>query len=48
MALNELPGTDKVLLRLGTILFIIAMAVYLYRLARRHIAEVEHKARSGH
>ncbi|MCK9258388.1 MAG: DUF3149 domain-containing protein [Azoarcus sp.] len=49
MAWNELFSTDIGLLSLFTIGFILAMAVYIYRFAKRHIAEDEAKERTlGH
>ena len=39
MALQMLFGSDIGLLSLFTIAFILVMAVYLYRFAKRHIAE---------
>ncbi|MBN8441519.1 MAG: DUF3149 domain-containing protein [Thauera sp.] len=47
MALNELLTTDIGLLSLSTIGFIIVMGVYLYRFAKRHIAEDERNASLG-
>ncbi len=48
MAWNLLIGSDIGLLSLFTIGFIIVMAVYLMRFARRHMAEDEQKAKIGH
>ncbi len=48
MALNELLGTDIGLLSLFTIGFVVVMGVYLYRFAKRHIAEDERNAKLGH
>ncbi|MHB1373719.1 MAG: DUF3149 domain-containing protein [Thauera sp.] len=44
MAWELLLTSDIGLLSLFTILFILVMAAYLYRFARRHIAEDEQKA----
>ncbi len=45
MAWQELFTTDIGLLSVFTIAFIVAMAGYLYRFAKRHIAEDEKHAR---
>ncbi len=47
MAWELLFTSDIGLLSLFTIVFILVMAVYLYRFARRHMAEDEQKARSA-
>ena len=47
MALELLFKSDIGLLSLFTIVFILVMAVYLYRFARRHMAEDEQKVRSA-
>lgn len=47
MAWELLLTSDIGLLSLFTILFILVMAVYLYRFARRHMAEDEQKASLG-
>lgn len=44
MAWELLLTSDIGLLSLFTILFILVMAAYLYRFARRHIAEDEQRA----
>ena len=44
MAWQELFSTDIGLMSVFTIAFIIGMAVYLYRFAKRHIAEDEKQA----
>lgn len=44
MAWELLLTSDIGLLSLFTILFILVMAAYLYRFARRHMAEEEQKA----
>ena len=44
MAWQELFSTDIGLLSMFTIVFVIAMAAYLYRFAKRHIAEDEKQA----
>ncbi|ATE60717.1 DUF3149 domain-containing protein [Thauera sinica] len=48
MALKELFSTDIGLLSLFTIGFVIVMAAYIYRFAKRHIAEDERNAKLGH
>ncbi|MBR0564664.1 DUF3149 domain-containing protein [Azoarcus sp. L1K30] len=48
MAWNELFSTDIGLLSLFTIGFILVMAIYIYRFAKRHIAEDEAKHRLTH
>jgi cbb3-type cytochrome oxidase subunit 3 len=47
MAWELLLTSDIGLLSLFTILFILVMAAYLYRFARRHMAEDEQKAGLG-
>ncbi len=47
MAWELLFTSDIGLLSLFTIVFILVMAVYLYRFARCHMAEDEQKARSA-
>ena len=44
MAWQELFSTDIGLMSVFTIAFIIGMAVYLHRFAKRHIAEDERQA----
>lgn len=46
MALELLFKSDIGLLSLFIIVFILVMAAYLYRFARRHMAEDEQKARA--
>jgi hypothetical protein len=46
MAWKELFGSDIGLLSLFTIGFVIVMAGYLYRFAKRHIAEDERHSHS--
>ncbi|ENO89444.1 DUF3149 domain-containing protein [Thauera linaloolentis] len=48
MAWELLLGSDIGLLSLFTIFFIIGMAIYLWRFARRHMDEDERKAGTGH
>lgn len=45
MAWNELFTTDIGLLSLFTIGFVLVIGGYIYRFAKRHIAEDEQKAR---
>ena len=47
MAWNLLFSSDIGLLSLFTILFVVVMAIYLYRFARRHMAEDERRASAG-
>ncbi|MFN4064579.1 DUF3149 domain-containing protein [Azoarcus communis] len=47
MAWVELFSTDIGLLSLFTIGFVVVMGGYLYRFAKRHIAEDEQKARAA-
>lgn len=47
MAWELLFKSDIGLLSLFTIVFILVMAVYLYRFARRHMAEDEQKVRNA-
>ena len=47
MVLNQLLTTDIGLLSLFTIGFVIVMGAYLYRFAKRHMAEDERNASLG-
>ena len=47
MAWELLFTSDIGLLSLFTIVFILVMGAYLYRFARRHMAEDEQKARTA-
>lgn len=47
MAWELLFTSDIGLLSLFTILFVVVMAIYLYRFARRHMAEDERRAGAG-
>jgi len=48
MAWELLISSDIGLLSLFTIFFVIVMAIYLWRFAKRHMLEDEHKAQHGH
>lgn len=48
MAWNELFSTDIGLLSLFTISFVLVIAAYIYRFAKRHIAEDEQRERLSH
>ena len=47
MAWELLFTSDIGLLSLFSILFVVVMAIYLYRFARRHMAEDERRAGAG-